>query len=71
MYNGKESQPNNSNQIVLIKKVMQIEGVCFSKAIEIIDSLNEADLLDYYMNEMHKDDFEQLKQRAVESFDIG
>lgn len=54
MYNGKESQPNNSNQIILIKKVMQIEGVCFSKAIEILESLNEADLLDYYINEMHK-----------------
>ena len=71
MYNGKESQPNNSKQIVLIRKVMQIEGVCFSKAIEIIDSLNEVDLLDYYMNEMHKEDFEQLKQRTVERFDIG
>ena len=56
MYNGKESQPNNLNQIILIKKVMQIEGVCFSKAIEILDSLNEADLLDYYINEMHKED---------------
>lgn len=53
MYNGKESQPNSSNQIKLIKKVMQIEGVCFSKAIEILESLNEADLLDYYINEMH------------------
>lgn len=57
MYNGKESQPNNTKQIVLIKKVMQVEGVCFSKAIEIIDKLNEADLLDYYMNEMHGDIF--------------
>lgn len=66
MYNGKESQPNNSKQIILIKTVMQIEGVCFSKAIEIIDSLNEADLLDYYMNKMHKEEFEQLKQRTVE-----
>ena len=56
MYNGKESQPNNSNQIILIKKVMQIEGVCFSKAIEILESLNEADLLDYYINETHKED---------------
>lgn len=56
MYNGKESQPNNSNQIILIKKVMQIEGVCFGKAIEILESLNEADLLDYYINEMHKEE---------------
>lgn len=71
MYNGKESQPNNSKQVILIKKVMQIEGVCFSKAIEIIESLNEADLWDYYINEMHKEDFEQLKQRTVERFDIG
>lgn len=54
MYNGKESQTNNSNKIILIKKVMQIESVCFSKAIEILESLNEADLLDYYINEMHK-----------------
>lgn len=57
MYNGKESQPSSSKQIILIKKVMQIEGVCFSKAIEIIDRLNEVDLLDYYMNEMHGDIF--------------
>jgi hypothetical protein len=57
MYNGKESQPNSSKQIILIKKVMQIEGVCFSRAIEIIDKLNEVDLLDYYMNEMHGDIF--------------
>lgn len=54
MYNGEERQTNNSNQTILIKKVMQIEGVCFSKAIEILESLNEADLLDYYINEMHK-----------------
>ncbi len=71
MYNGKESQPNNSKQIILIKTVMQIEGVCFSKAIEIIDNLNEVDLWDYYMNEMHKEEFEQLKQRTVERFDVG
>lgn len=69
MYNGKESQPNNTKQIILIKAVMQVEGVCFSKAIEIIDKLHEADLWDYYMNEMHKEDFEQLKQRTVERFD--
>ena len=56
MYNGKESQPNSSRQIMLIKKVMQIEGVCFSKAIEILDNLNEAGLLDYYINEMHKEE---------------
>jgi len=56
MYNGKESQPNNSRQIMLIKKVMQIEGVCFGKAIEILDNLNEAGLLDYYINEMHKEE---------------
>jgi hypothetical protein len=61
MYNGKESQPNDTKQIILIKTVMQIEGVCFSKAIEIIDKLNEADLWDYYMNEMHKAEFEQLR----------
>jgi hypothetical protein len=61
-----ETNIQATNQVILIKKVMQIEGVCFSRAIEIIDKLNEVDLLDYYMNEMHKEDFEQLKQRTIE-----
>ena len=54
MYNGKEL--NNIKQIATIKKVMQIEGVSFAKAIEIIDKLNEANLLDCYIDS-HKEYF--------------
>lgn len=57
-----ETNFNSHSQIILIKKIMEIENVSFNTAIQIIDRLNEADLLDYYINEMHKEDFEQLKQ---------
>lgn len=52
-----ETNIQATKQVILIKKVMQIEGVCFSKAIEIIDRLHEVDLWDYYMNEIHGDIF--------------
>lgn len=51
---------NNStvtSQITLIMKIMQIENCSFNTAINIIDRLNNAGLLDVYF-EMHKIELE-------------
>ena len=55
-----ETNQANSRQIVLFRKIMQIESVSFNKAIEIADNLAKNDLLDYYINEMHKEEFADI-----------
>lgn len=51
---------NNStvtNQIIILKKIMQIENCSFNTAINIIDRLNDKGLLELYF-EMHKTELE-------------
>ena len=49
---------------------MQLENCSFNTAIDIIDRLKNADLLDVYF-EMHKIEFDQLKHLTTDRFDIG
>lgn len=56
-----ETNIQATNQIVLIRKVMQIENCGFNTAIDIIDRLKNEDLLDTYLYEMHGAEFEQLR----------
>lgn len=63
-----ETNIQATKQIILIKKVMQLENCSFSTAIDIIDRLKNADLLDVYF-EMHKEEFKQLEHLSKERFD--
>ena len=53
-----ETNVNAASQIIIMKKIMAIENVSFGRAIEILDALDQAGLINYYMHEMHKEEFE-------------
>lgn len=65
-----ETNIQATNQIILIKRIMQLENCSFNTAIDIIDRLKNEDLLDVYF-EMHKIEFDQLKHLTTDRFDIG
>lgn len=65
-----ETNIQATNQIILIKKIMQLENCSFNTAIDIIDRLKNEDFLDVYF-EMHKIEFDQLKHLTTGRFDIG
>lgn len=49
-------------QIIILKKIMEIENCSFSTAIDIIDKLKKNDLLNVYLYEMHGDIFNDREE---------
>lgn len=44
-----ETNIQATKQVIILKKIMEIENVSFNRAIQIIDALNDNNLLDYYL----------------------
>lgn len=52
-----EGNPTLTKQVAFLTKIMRIENISFVKAVELINKLNEANLLDVYLD-MHKEELE-------------
>lgn len=52
-----EGNPTLTKQVAFLTKIMRIENISFAKAVELINKLNEANLLDVYLD-MHKEELE-------------
>lgn len=64
-----ETNIQATKQVIILKKIMEIENCSFSTAIDIVDRLKQNDLLNTYLFEMHKAEFEQLEYLYKERFD--
>lgn len=64
-----ETNARATKQIMLLKKIMEIEHCSFRTAIEIVDRLEKNDLLNTYLYEMHRAEFEQLEHLSKERLD--
>lgn len=49
-------------QIIILKKIMEIENCSFSTAIDIIDKLEKNDLLNVYLYDIHGDIFNDREE---------
>jgi cobalamin biosynthesis Co2+ chelatase CbiK len=52
-----ETNIQATKQVIILKKIMEIENCSFSTAIDIVDRLKKNDLLNVYIYEMHGDIF--------------
>lgn len=52
-----ETNIQATKQVIILKKIMEIENCSFSTAINIVERLEKNDLLNTYLHEMHGDIF--------------
>ena len=52
-----ETNIQATKQVIILKKIMEIENCSFNTAIDIVDRLEKNDLLNTYLFEMHGDIF--------------
>lgn len=57
-----ETNIQATKQVIILKKIMEIENCSFSTAIDIVDRLEKNDLLNVYLYEMHGDIFNDREE---------
>lgn len=52
-----ETNIQATKQVIILKKIMEIESCSFNTAIDIVDRLEKNDLLNVYLYDIHGDIF--------------